>query len=506
MADPHPRLVVFVHGWSVTHTDTYGGLPDRLVEESQAAGLSLVVKQIYLGRYISFHDEVRVQDISHAFQDAVERELGAAVRRFGRFACITHSTGGPVIRDWWWRRYQSQPRAGQCPMSHLVMLAPANFGSALAQLGKARVGRLKSWFEGVEPGAGVLDWLELGSPEAWQLNNAWIDCEESAISARGVFPFVITGQSIDRKFYDTLNAYTGETGSDGVVRVAAANLNGSRVRLVQSEVSKVRGGGFAAPELKLGDGAAVTRAPQTALRVVAGKSHSGKEMGIMRSVNARAGVRKDAETVTSIIDCLKVTGRRDYLALCKRFEAQTAQVQEAERKEVETRLLLRDNFFIHDRYSMVIFRVRDEAGRTVEDFDLVLTAGPGNDPNHLPKGFALDRQSNKRDRGMLTYYFNWDVMAGCREVTHEGKVLRAASPGAQGLGLRINPRPTEGFVHYLPCEISATTELLKSVLLPNQTTLVDIVLQRVIRRGVFELDQGTQQKSFKSTQPGDPIP
>lgn len=46
MADSHPRLVVFVHGWSVT--DTYGGSPDRLVAESRAASLSLVVKQIYL--------------------------------------------------------------------------------------------------------------------------------------------------------------------------------------------------------------------------------------------------------------------------------------------------------------------------------------------------------------------------------------------------------------------------------------------------------------------------
>lgn len=505
MADSHPRLIVFVHGWSVTNTDTYGGLPDRLVAEARAAGLSLVVKQIYLGRYISFHDEVRVQDISHAFQDAVERELGAAVRRFGRFACITHSTGGPVIRDWWWRHYQSQARSAQCPMSHLVMLAPANFGSALAQLGKERVGRLKSWFEGVEPGTGVLDWLELGSPEAWQLNNAWIDCDESAIGARGIYPFVVTGQSIDRKFYDHLNSYTGELGSDGVVRVAAANLNSTRVRLMQCEVGKVRGGGFAAPELKLGDGAAVTRSPQTALRVVAGKSHSGKDMGIMRSVKPRSGARKDAETVSTIIDCLKVTNRREYLQLCKRFDAETAQVQEAERVEVEDRLLLPDNYFIHDRYSMVIFRVRDESGRQVKDFDLLLTAGPNNDPNHLPKGFALDRQANKRDHGMLTYFFNWDVMAGCKEVSHKGKVLRPANPGAQGLGLRIVPRPAAGFVHYLPCEISASTELLESVLLPNQTTLVDIVLQRVIRRGVFELDQGTQQKSFKSTQPGDPI-
>ena len=506
MTDPNPRVVVFVHGWSVTHTDTYGGLPERLVAESSAVGLSLVVKQIYLGRYISFHDEVRLQDISHAFQDAVERELSAVVKQYGRFACITHSTGGPVIRDWWWRHYQSQPRPPKCPMSHLVMLAPANFGSALAQLGKARVGRLKSWFEGVEPGTGVLDWLELGSPEAWQLNSDWIDCKDSVIGAGGIFPFVITGQSIDRKLYDNLNSYTGETGSDGVVRVAAANLNSTRIRLRQGEVTRTGGSGFAAPELKPVDDKAITRAPQTALCVLAGKSHSGKEMGIMRSVTARVGVGKDAATLSAIIDCLKVADRRGYLALCKRFQAETDKVQEAERREVETRLLLPDHFFIHDRYAMVIFRVRDAAGYAVQDFDLLLTGGPQNDPNHLPRGFALDRQANRRDGGTITYYFNWDVMAGCEEVTHGGKVMRPASPGAISLGLAIHPRPTEGFVHYLPCEIKASTDLLKSILLPNQTTLVDIELQRIIRRGVFELDQGTKRRSFKQVQPGDPLP
>ncbi len=505
MANPHPRLVVFVHGWSVTHTNTYGGLPERLVAESRAAGLQLVVKQIYLGRYISFHDEVRLRDISQAFQDAVERELTGVVKRFGRFACITHSTGGPVIRDWWWRYYQSRPRSGRCPMSHLVMLAPANFGSALAQLGKARVGRLKSWFQGVEPGTGVLDWLELGSPEAWELNSEWIDCGESVIGSRGIYPFVLTGQSIDRKFYDHLNTYTGETGTDGVVRVAAANLNSTRVRLHQVEVSKDRGGNYSAEKLVLGDGEAVTHSPKTALRVISGKAHSGTGRGIMRSVKPRAGMRRDVETVTAIVDCLKVTNRREYTSLCKRFDAETTQVQESERKEVETRMLLPDNFFIHDRYSMVIFRVRDEAGHVVGDFDLTLTAGPNNNPNHLPKGFAIDRQANKRDGGTLTYYFNWDVMSGCPEVTHDGKELRPASPGAVALGLRIDPRPTEGFVHYLPCEINASTGLLQSVLMPNQTTLVDITLRRIVRRGVFELDRGVAQQKFKDTPPGAPL-
>jgi len=96
-------------------------------------------------------------------------------------------------------------------------------------------------------------------------------------------------------------------------------------------------------------------------------------------------------------------------------------------------------------------------------------------------------------------------MSGCTEVSHDGKVLRPASPGAQGLGVRIDPRPTEGFVHYLPCEISASTQLLKNVLIPNQTTLVDITLRRVVRRGVFELDQGVAQRSFKKIRPGAPL-
>jgi hypothetical protein len=72
------------------------------------------------------------------------------------------------------QRFYAVSKDRVCPMSHLIMLAPANFGSALAQLGKSRISRLKTWFEGVEPGTGVLDWLELGSPEAWKLNRAWI--------------------------------------------------------------------------------------------------------------------------------------------------------------------------------------------------------------------------------------------------------------------------------------------------------------------------------------------
>ena len=64
MTESKDVVVVFVHGWSVTDTDTYGGLPHRLSAEANSNGLNIRVEHIRLGKYISFHDEVRVTDIA----------------------------------------------------------------------------------------------------------------------------------------------------------------------------------------------------------------------------------------------------------------------------------------------------------------------------------------------------------------------------------------------------------------------------------------------------------
>ncbi|MGB0670984.1 MAG: esterase/lipase family protein, partial [Rhodospirillales bacterium] len=232
-----PVPVILIHGWSVTNTDTYGELPLRLQAMGAAGGLEFDIRNIWLSKYVSFHDEVRLRDIAHGMEAAIRAELGDLLAAGQRFVVITHSTGGPVARDWWQRFYRDKGEV--CPMSHLIMLAPANFGSALAQLGKAKVGRMKSFFAGVEPGAGVLDWLELASPESWQLNLDWIRGGDSFLDdpQNAVFPFVLTGQSIDHAIYDHVNSYTGEMGSDGVVRAAAANLNATYVKLVQEAPS-----------------------------------------------------------------------------------------------------------------------------------------------------------------------------------------------------------------------------------------------------------------------------
>lgn len=557
--------LVFVHGWSVTNLDTYGQLPIRLKNELAAAGTDVTVRDIYLGRYISFHDEVRLPDVSRAMESAVREQLADLLARGERFVCITHSTGGPVVRDWWQRYYSgdgatvsgvaggaatggggvaggaaaaSGAAAGAgwrpCPMSHLIMLAPANFGSALAQLGKGTISRLASWFEKVEPGQGVLDWLELGSKEAWELNTKWILKDSpprgtaagsgeagvagtggaSAIAAGGAgasavaggsfYPFVLIGQSIDRKFYDHLNSYTGELGSDGVVRSAAANLNATLITIRQTIVAQP--GQAVTQQDPVIDAHEVT---DKVFRIVTGKSHSGDNMGIMSSVKADSTDTASAETVRSIIRCIQVRDDAAYDLLCRDFAQETIAVQAAEKVEVVEGLFRSKRYFIHDRYCMVIFRVTDSEGYAVTDYDLIFTAGEKNDPNHLPEGFFSDRQQNSRNKETVTYFVNYDILKGSPAVMDGGNLVRAATEGIDRLGLKVQPRPDSGFVRYLPLELVANKDFFDKMVRANATILIDICLERLVSREVFRLEgpvtvmPDSDHGSFKDVKPGD---
>ena len=474
--------ILFIHGWSVTNLDTYGDLPLRLLAEAAKNNIDIVVEEIFLGRYISFHDEVGLDDISRAFEYAINEKLSA---KKGRYICITHSTGAPVLREWW-EKYNTNRIP---PVSHLIMLAPANFGSALAILGKGKLSRIKAWFDDVEPGQKVLDWLELGSIPAWELNKKWIMSDGSQISNNGIFPFVITGQSIDRKIYDHLNSYTGEMGSDGVVRTATTNLNSTYIKLKQEiTVNELK-------KYSLSSALNITEYKESAptpLRVITRKSHSGDEMGIMASVKRGTDDVKSAETIDAIFDCIKVNNKADYDLLIAKFQTATDKVQKDELNEEVTGIFKFSRTFTHNRYSQVIFRVTDTEGSPVTDFDLVLTAG-NNNPNHLPAGFAADRQQNSKNPEMITYYFNFDILKnGSPETNYKDKIIK--------LGLQINPRPVEGFVRFVPCEMTANTELLDKVFKPNSTTLIDIVLHRVVSNEVFRFEVTNPQKnglSFK---------
>jgi hypothetical protein len=135
-------------------------------------------------------------------------------------------------------------------------------------------------------------------------------------------------------------------------------------------------------------------------------------------------------------------------------------------------------------------------------------ASQNNDPNRLPRGFFIDRQRNRRNAETVTYFVNFDVMKGAPEVKAGQTVVRPAGHSAESLGFQVIPRPDNGFVHYLPCEIQASTNLLDNALQPNSTTLIDIRLQRVVNKNVFRMSrmQGDSTTgNFKKTRPGDEI-
>ena len=47
--------------------------------------------------------------------------------------------------------------------------------------------------------------------------------------------------------------------------------------------------------------------------------------------------------------------------------------------------------------------------------------------------------------------------------------------------------PYQGFVRFYPAILKAAKKVVTSFLQPDQTTLIDIVLKRIVHRGVFEL-------------------
>lgn len=471
-------IIAFVHGWSVTDTSTYGRLPEALAAQASDYNLHIEIKHIWLGRYVSFHDDVSMADVARAFDRALRDQIPNDKGGIAEFSCVTHSTGGPVAREWLDRFYGAGNLA-QSPMRHLVMLAPANHGSALAALGKQRVGRIKAWFSGVEPGQRILDWLSLGSQEQIDLATAYLDYKPTASN---FYPFILTGQTIDKKMYDFLNSYLVEKGSDGVVRVAGANINYSMVKLVETDEVKEVTHGLEPIDIHMLKIIGDLRRPASAtLGVIPGASHSGNKKGIMASVLSPAS--KTKPQLAEIFKCLQVNTPEEYIEREKALQELTRQTQTGKH-----------------RYVMLVFVVKDDQGDAVKDYDLFLLGGKDYHPDKLSKGFFVDRQQNAAHPNHLVYYIDYDV------------VIKN-----QLTGFRVIARPTEGLSFYHCVEYRSDNMHIDNALKPNETLYIEIQLKRCVDKNVFRFDNADDPKlqrqglliksytrhSFKDIKPSD---
>ncbi|MFM9971895.1 MAG: esterase/lipase family protein [Burkholderiales bacterium] len=229
------RQVVIIHGWSDT-SRSFQPLVKFLTHNGYEA------KLLWLGDYISQDDDVRVEDVAKRMNELVREKIRR--RELSRnFDVIAHSTGALVARAWLTTWYHDDPE--ECPMKRLVMLAPANYGSKLAATGKSVLGRVfkgyNNWFE---TGQSMLNDLELASPYQWELaqRDVLVAPHGDPANFYGdglIWPFVITGT---HPYTSMMRQIVNENGSDGTVRVCAANLNARGVTLDfrQSDARKIR--------------------------------------------------------------------------------------------------------------------------------------------------------------------------------------------------------------------------------------------------------------------------
>lgn len=235
MQDRTRNQVVIVHGWS-DDSGSFQPLADFL----KAQGFRVL--DLFLADYVSMDDGVSIEDAAKAMQAAVDaktkgNELGLP------FDLIVHSTGGLVARAWL-SAYYAGAKPGQMPVQRLVMIAPANFGSRLADVGQTILGRVvKGWDHGFHTGKLMLDGLALGSPFQWDLasRDLFAPGKGDIATIYGVdlvWPFVIVGSM---PYQRGLRQMVNENGSDGTVRVAAANLNayGATLDFTQDDVPTV---------------------------------------------------------------------------------------------------------------------------------------------------------------------------------------------------------------------------------------------------------------------------
>lgn len=216
MSDRH---VLIVHGWS-DKSESFQPLA-KFLENN---GFKPVL--LWLGDYISMDDDVKVEDVAKRMHILIDEKLRSGELK-KPFDMIVHSTGGLVAREWITACYLDN--VASCPLKRLVMLAPANYGSKLASMGQSLLGRIfGGWGNWFHTGKEMLASLELSSPYLWRLVQKDMLVPEGKIDNRkvyteqGVWPFVITGT---HPYPDTIRKIINENGSDGTVRVPAANLN-----------------------------------------------------------------------------------------------------------------------------------------------------------------------------------------------------------------------------------------------------------------------------------------
>lgn len=362
--------VVLVHGYSDQ------GASFRPWAEQLAAGG--YAAPYHTCTYRSLVNHLTIKDIAEGFERALVGKIGPDTE----FDAIVHSTGMLVIRSWLIANPERLKR-----LKRLVGLAPATFGSPLAQPGRSFIGALVRGNRDLGPdflsaGAQVLDGLELASRLTWDLSQQDLFGGPSYYGPETHTPYVFI--FIGKQAYGGLRSAVNRPGTDGTVRWSGCSLTSRKVVLD------------------------FTR-PETGSQHIEIKNWTHEDIPALFVDNVNHGTilsQPPPELVSGVVDILNnvnddVSFRDRRAALTNRFAPQGL-----------------------DEWQQFVVRAIDERGDGIPDFNLELFAG-----DRSLAEFEMDVDTYSGDHSFRCFHVNLSRLKPA-ELTSLGLRLIAASGSA----------------------------------------------------------------------------
>ncbi len=219
------RPVVLIHGYS-DRGESFAAWRNALIERGH------IVEDIFIASYASKTNEVTIPDIGEALDRALRYQLEIepnSAGKFEEFDVVVHSTGMLVLREWMMRDPGRLSR-----VKHIIGLAPATWGSPLAQKGRSLLGAV---FKGerelgpdfMEAGDKILIGLELASDYTWKLAERDLIGPDAVFGQTDATPwaFVFVGD----RGYGGLRRLVAAPGTDGTVRWAGVGMNSRKITI-----------------------------------------------------------------------------------------------------------------------------------------------------------------------------------------------------------------------------------------------------------------------------------
>lgn len=443
------KPIVVLHGWSDNY-ESFRNLAEFLHDRLQRP-----VIDIDLVDWVSLDDELTYGDLRYAFEQAWKAsKLPTAP---GSVDAVVHSTGALVIRDWMTAYYQRDT----VPIEHLLMLAPANYGSPLAHKGREFYGRiLKGWKTGFQTGTKLLKGLELASPYTWDLAFRDVLVKTPWYGADGIMATVLVGNT----GYGGVRAAANEDGGDGTVLTSTANLNSA---LVTMDCTRPR------PSYAL---YGLQKRQRAAFAVLEGDNHATITM-----CDDQSPIDPDARRL--IAAALEVE-RKDWMKWYDELAARTA-------KQVAAAVTRRDSTF--HTFQNTVIRVKDDWGNPVPSYFVEFCEHDEDaDTNPLAaffhKSILQKVHPYEDDPSYRSLYVDTSLLYNRIDKYRESlDVKLVAQPE-----FRNDGKPSAGYPAATTPAVPISYTRMPGVFEPHRTLFVDARIRREIHPGIVDFIRGVE--------------